>query len=287
MQTPQSAHEVMASKNGKQGQSPAYDEIATSPRKNIYVWELPVRLTHWVTVASIAILTITGLYIAHPFINTIGPASSQYLMGVVRFIHFLTAFVFTASVLLRVYWLFAGNQYAHWEQWLPVRSVRRRGIRRMLAFYTFIRRKAPAALGHNPLAGTAYTILFTLFVLQILTGFALYSLPFDGGFWPAAFGWINVLLGIPVVRVIHEIIMWLMLAFVVHHVYTAILIDKEEKSGLISSIFTGYKSLTRHQLEEVHEEETPDPHAHSFWTRLHSKSRSTNNNEITLGEKHA
>jgi Ni/Fe-hydrogenase 1 B-type cytochrome subunit len=287
MQTSQPARNVAASKGGKPGEIPAYDEIDANPRKNVYVWELPVRLTHWVTAASIVILTVTGLYIAHPFINTTGPASNQYLMGVVRFIHFVAAFVFTASVLLRVYWLFVGNQYGHWDQWLPVRAVRRRGIRRMMAYYAFIRRKAPAMLGHNPLAGTAYTILFTLFVLQILTGFALYSLPFDGGFWPTMFGWVNVLLGIPVVRVLHEIIMWLMLAFVVHHVYTAILIDNEEKSGLMSSIFTGYKSLTRSQLEEVHEEEAPDPHDQSLWTRLRRKQVSMGNGKAEIGEKHA
>ena len=31
-----------------------------------YVWEFPVRLTHWVTAAAIFVLFVTGLYIAYP-----------------------------------------------------------------------------------------------------------------------------------------------------------------------------------------------------------------------------
>jgi Ni/Fe-hydrogenase 1 B-type cytochrome subunit len=237
----------------------AREAAEAETRQNVYVWELAVRITHWVTVICIGILTVTGIYIAFPFIETTGDASGQYLMGDIRFIHFVTAFVFTASVLFRLYWMFLGNTWANWGQFLPIKAARRRGIRRMLAFYLFLRRKAPAVIGHNPLAGAAYTVVFMLFLIQILTGFALYSLPFEGGFWPATFGWITLLLGVQPVRLIHDIIMWLILAFMVHHVYTALLIDTEERSGLVSSIITGWKSFTRHQLEDAQAEDTPSP----------------------------
>ena len=228
-------------------------------RQNVYVWELPVRITHWVTVICIGILTVTGIYIAFPFIGTTGDASGQYLMGTIRFVHFATAFVFTVSVLFRIYWMFVGNKWARWKQFLPVQAARRRGIRRMLGFYVFLRRKAPDVIGHNPLAGIAYSVLFGLFLVQIATGFALYALPFDGGFFPAVFGWITLTFGVQPVRVVHDLVMWLILAFVVHHVYTAILIDIEERSGLMSSIFSGYKSLTRHQIEGAKAEESWTP----------------------------
>jgi Ni/Fe-hydrogenase 1 B-type cytochrome subunit len=244
----------------------------TASRQNVYVWELPVRITHWVTVICIGILSVTGIYIAFPFTGTTGDATNQYLMGDIRFIHFVTAFVFTASVLFRLYWMFLGNRWANWRQFLPTKAARRRGIRRMLAFYLFLRRKAPAVIGHNPLAGLAYSVVFLLFLIQILSGFALYSLPFAGGFWSAAFGWINLLLGVQPVRLIHDIIMWLILAFMVHHVYTAILIDIEERSGLVSSIITGWKSFTRHQLEAAEAEDTPDQRGKPFWARLSRKA---------------
>jgi Ni/Fe-hydrogenase 1 B-type cytochrome subunit len=228
------------------------------PRETLYVWELPVRLTHWTTVIALGVLTVTGIYIANPFIGTHGDATNQYLMGSVRFTHYVAAFVFTASVLLRIYWAFVGNKYARWRQFIPTTLNRLRGIPRMLSFYLFLRKSPPETIGHNTLAGLTYAAVFTLFILQIITGFALYSLPFSGGVWPTLFGWVIIDFGTPLVRLVHDLIMWLLIAFTIHHVYSAILIDTEEKSGLISSILTGYKSLTRSHIEKVQAEEASE-----------------------------
>jgi Ni/Fe-hydrogenase 1 B-type cytochrome subunit len=100
----------------QQGETQKGAEAET--RQNFYVWELPVRLTHWVTVICIGVLTVTGIYIAFPFIGTSGDAVNQFLMGTVRFVHFVTAFVFTVSVLSRIYWMFVGNVWASWKQFL-------------------------------------------------------------------------------------------------------------------------------------------------------------------------
>ena len=273
MQTPQPLGDIVVPRQDGHGPvSPARETSEAEPRKGIYVWELPVRITHWVNVITIGILTVTGIYIASPFIVTNGEATNQYLMGSMRFTHFVAAFVFTVSVLFRIYWAFIGNKYANWKQFIPTKPARRRGIGRMLAFYLFLRRDPPAVVGHNPLAGMAYTVVLILFVLQIITGFALYSLSFDAGtFWPTTFGWVIVIFGGQVIRLIHDIIMWLILAFTVHHVYTALLIDTEERSGLVSSIITGFKSLTRHQLEAAQAEEVPNPRRRPFWTRSSRK----------------
>jgi Ni/Fe-hydrogenase 1 B-type cytochrome subunit len=259
MQSSHPLENVTGSVGGNGSKNLPAEASDAEPRQNFYVWQLPVRITHWVTVICIGILTVTGIYIAFPFIGTTGAAVNQYLMGSMRFTHFVTAFVFTVSVLFRIYWMFVGNVWASWRQFLPTTSARRRGIGRMLGFYLFLRRKTPAVIGHNPLAGLAYTIVLILFLIQIVTGFALYSLPFDGGFWPTTFGWITVTFGVQPVRLVHDMIMWLILAFVVHHVYTATLIDIEERSGIMSSIFSGYKSFTRHQIENALAEDTPSP----------------------------
>jgi Ni/Fe-hydrogenase 1 B-type cytochrome subunit len=230
----------------------------SAPKKTVYVWDLPVRVTHWTNVICIVVLSFTGYYISNPFISVGGPASDNFLMGAVRFAHFVTAFVFTMSVLFRIYWAFASrDSYARWKQFLPVTSGRWRALRRMLGYYTFLKPSPPAEVGHNPLAGVTYMGLYVLFVLQIVTGFALWSQPFHGGFWPAAFGWMITLFGAPVIRVVHDIIMWLIIAFTIHHVYSAVLIDIEERSGLVSSIVTGSKSLTAGHLAEAAEEDAP------------------------------
>jgi Ni/Fe-hydrogenase 1 B-type cytochrome subunit len=40
-------------------------------------------------------------------------------------------------------------------------------------------------------------------------------------------------------------IMWLLLGFAVHHVYSAVLMDAEERTGILISILTGYKLVRR------------------------------------------
>jgi Ni/Fe-hydrogenase 1 B-type cytochrome subunit len=225
----------------------------------VYVWDLPVRLTHWVNVASLLVLSLTGYFIANPFIGTRGPATNQFLMGTIRFIHVVVAFVFTVSVLFRVYWAFAGNKYARWGQFLPARRGRQRALVKMVGYYTFLRREPPAEVGHNPLAGMTYIGLYILFGLQIATGFALYSQPFHDGVWKTLFGWMIVAFGAPVIRLVHTIIMYLIIAFTIHHVYSAVLIDIEARSGLVSSIVTGYKSLTGRHIAEAEAEEQRAP----------------------------
>jgi Ni/Fe-hydrogenase 1 B-type cytochrome subunit len=234
-------------------------EHMDEPKVQVYVWDLPVRLTHWINVASILVLSITGYYIANPFVSTYHSTISvlQYLMSTVRFIHFTTAFIFTVSVLFRIYWAFAGSKYARWPQFLPASSGRRRALGKMLGYYTFVRKEPPAQVGHNPLAGVTYIGLYVLFALQIVTGFALYSMPFHDGIGKTLFGWLVVAFGAQPLRLIHDIIMYLIIAFTIHHVYSAVLIDIEEQSGLVSSIITGRKSLTREHLAAAADLEQP------------------------------
>ncbi len=220
-------------------------------KQTLYVWDLPLRISHWVNVCCIVILSVTGYYIANPFITTEGPAVSQYLMGTISLIHYIAAFIFTVCVLFRIYWAFAGNKWARWNQFIPASRERLRDLGRMVRYYTFLRRNPPAEIGHNPLAGATYIGLYVLFIAQIITGFALFSLPLQDGWIKVGFGWIVVLVGVQTLKLVHFLIMFLILAFTIHHVYSAVLIDIEERSGLVSSIVTGYKTLTTRQIAEA------------------------------------
>ncbi len=217
-------------------------------REQVSVWEVPIRLIHWTIFLSIGVLSVTGYYIGDPFVIARSEAYGGYLMGWMRFIHAVAAFVFTLSVLARIYWAFAGNRYARWSEWIPVRRERLAGMLEVWVYYTygFLRGRAyPTSVGHNPLAGFSYLWLYLFFVLQILSGFALRSAGYPSGLWRTTFGWILVVFGTQTIRLVHHLLMWVMIAWAVHHVYSAILVDTEEKSGLISSMFTGYKSSLR------------------------------------------
>ncbi len=224
---------------------------ADQTQETLYVWDMPLRISHWLNVLSILALSVTGYYIASPFITTHGVATNQFLMGAIRFVHFVFAFVFTATVLFRIYWAFAGNHWARWRQFIPTSRARLRALAHMLRYYTFFRSRPPEVIGHNPLAGATYVGLYCLFLLQIVTGFALYALPLHSGFFPWAFGWITITFGEQYVRLAHDLTMWLIIAFTIHHVYSAILIDIEERSGLVSSIVTGYKTLSHRHIREA------------------------------------
>ena len=204
--------------------------------ERVYVWEVPVRLTHWVNFVAILVLSGTGFYVGNPILG-----GSVSLMAWMRGTHRITAWVFVASLALRTYWAFAGNRWASWRELFPY--LTRDGWRTMirtLQYYTFLRREPPGTVGHNSLAGLAYSAVVTLMFLQILTGLALQSLG-GAGWRHVLFGWIFSLLSLPGVRLAHHMIMWLLLGFAVHHVYSSLLMDAEEKNGLLGSIFTGYK----------------------------------------------
>src|SRR4030088_565941 len=66
----------------------------------LYVWELPVRVAHWLIVFTIIVLAITGLYLDRPFL--VGPRQDGFLLATMRFVHEIAGFVFTAALLARV-----------------------------------------------------------------------------------------------------------------------------------------------------------------------------------------
>jgi Ni/Fe-hydrogenase 1 B-type cytochrome subunit len=205
-----------------------------------YVWEWPVRLTHWINFISIVVLSVTGFYIGNPFMQ--GTNSSSYVMGWMRFCHFVFAYLFALSVLARLIWGFFGNRYASWREFFPWVSKRGwKNIRGTFNYYTFLKAKLPHVVGHNALAAMAYSAVFLLFIVQIFSGFALYGQSRPDGAWGAMTGWLLAIFGNQGLRLTHHLIMWLLVGFVIHHVYSAWLMDAKEKNGTLSSIFGGYK----------------------------------------------
>jgi Ni/Fe-hydrogenase 1 B-type cytochrome subunit len=216
---------------------------ATQTRRTIYVWQLPVRVVHWTIVLALIVLSFTGYYIHHPFLSGGGgPGHPAFTMGTMRFIHEVSGFVFIAAVLARVYWAFAGNRYANWRALLPITAQQRRGVRHMLSYYLFLRRDPPHDNGHNALAGVTYVFLYLLFFLSILSGLGLFAWVSRIPAWQTLFGWTYSVLPIQELRLLHFLLMFVFGAFAIHHVYSAVLFDTEERNGELSSIVTGWKT---------------------------------------------
>ncbi len=207
-----------------------------------YVWEVPVRVTHWVNVLCIVVLSATGLFIGTA--KTMALSPSEFVMGWVRFVHFVAAYAFAVSVLARIYWSLVGTKYASWREFFPFATAKgRQGMIETFKYYTFIGKKGPHVVGHNALAGTAYSVVFLLYLTMIATGFALYSEHAPQSFAHKATGWLFLLFTNQGLRLTHHMIMWFLLAFAIHHVYSAWLMDVKERGGVMSSIFGGYKAV--------------------------------------------
>ncbi|HWI40796.1 MAG TPA: Ni/Fe-hydrogenase, b-type cytochrome subunit [Verrucomicrobiae bacterium] len=207
-----------------------------------YVWEVPVRVTHWVNFLSIIILSLTGIYIGAP--KSLAHGASQYVMGWVRFVHFVAAYAFAVSVVSRVYWAFAGNRYASWREFVPfTRKAGRRQMADTLKYYLFLNKKAPHTVGHNTLAGTAYLAVFTLYFVMIVSGFALYAQASPGSVMHRLTAWTFHVFSNQGLRLTHHMVMWFLIAFAIHHVYSSWLMDIKERGGVMSSIFGGYKAV--------------------------------------------
>lgn len=215
-------------------------------RVKVYVWQVPVRLTHWVTVGSIVALSVTGVYIADPFLL---PPSGP-VMTTTRTVHMLAALALLLSGLVRTIWLLRGNRFARWSALVPTNREQATELFRQAAFYAFVRRDIPKVLGHNQLAATAYLALIALLVVETATGLVLYGAL---GAEPAAsiVGWVRELVGLQALRLIHHLAMWAILAIAVFHVYSCILVDHIEKNGLMSSIVSGFKYPTRDEVLEA------------------------------------
>jgi Ni/Fe-hydrogenase 1 B-type cytochrome subunit len=228
------------------------------PRIRVYVWDAVIRSTHWLIAGSIVVLAVTGIYMGNPFEGSDGPATPHFLMGWMKTIHFYSAIAFILAFCARLVWFFIGPKQASWRQFIPTTRARWHNFARTLRFYTFFSVTTPGAIAHNTVAGLAYTAVFLLYVVMIVTGLALYGASASVTSPMHAFQGLSPLIGgLQTARLVHHVVMWLILGFVIHHIYSALLTSKQERNGELDSIFSGNKFLFREELEAGKEDYGP------------------------------
>ncbi len=211
--------------------------------RRVYVWEMPVRVYHWLNALSVAVLVVTGFIIGRPVsIGGAAEAYQQYWFGTVRFAHFVAAFFFFFNFVFRIYWGFAGNRYAKWTNFIPTKpkQVKEMGeILRVDILQTKLRGRI--SIGHNSMAGFIYFLSFLAFLFQAVTGFALYS-SMSNSWFPRMFAWITPIMGGDFqVRMWHHAFMWFFILFALVHVYLVFYHDYLEGRGTTSSMVGGWK----------------------------------------------
>ena len=222
--------------------------MPTQDYKRAYVWQLPVRIFHWVNALAITVLIITGLLISHPpAILSANEASEQFWFGYVRKIHFMSAYLMVAVLLMRVYWAFKGNKYSDWKVFFPFNKEGLTSVCHTIKYDVFLQNpkvydyKKSVSVGHNNIAAISYLIMFILAIVMIATGFGLYS---DNASWflPKMFAWVPEFLGGDMnTRVLHHLTMWAFILFALVHVYLVLFHDWLEGRGESSAMISGYK----------------------------------------------
>lgn len=122
------------------------------------VWDLPVRLLHWLLVATIAAAWITS-----------------HRTGSV---HEYIGYGAGAIVLLRLLWGCTGNRYARFRQFVRPAPQTLQYLREVM------RGNAARYLGHNPLGGWMVIALLVCISLLVITGWLTTTDMFWGYAWP-------------------------------------------------------------------------------------------------------
>jgi len=226
------------------------DENAVSHGKSIksvYVYEAPVRIWHWINVLAITTLCLTGYFIGSPLPTMPGEASSSFVMGYIRAAHFIAGYTMAIGLLVRVYWAFVGNHHARELFTIPVFSrAYWSEVWSMFKWYHFLSKRPNRYVGHNPLARLMmFSLFLTTAVFMIFTGFAMYGEGAQAGSWAdRVFGWVIPLMGQSQdVHTWHHLGMWLLVFFIIMHVYAAIREDIMGRQSVISTMVSGYRTF--------------------------------------------
>ena len=214
----------------------------------VYVWQYPLRLVHWGLVISIAVLSFTGYYIHDPFI--VGQLNRPFLMGWFRFTHEAFGMIFAALFLVRMYLFLEGNRWVRWRAMVPLHTAQWKEMWEVMKFYMFINPKPVSKIGHNAIAAFSYIGIYALVFVEIVTGLVMFNWLRHSPILGPLVGWIPGMISLPNLRLIHFLLMFVFICFGVFHVHLCMLISREEKRGLMDSIFIGYKVIPAAELEK-------------------------------------
>ena len=127
------------------------DQAAAKPpamsERRILVWDLPVRLFHWLLVMLVIVSFVTG-----------------ELGGTWMQIHLWSGYTILGLLLFRLAWGFIGGHHARFSSFVRGPNAVRRYAR------TLWDRSAPRHLGHNPLGGWSVLAMLLLLLFQVATG---------------------------------------------------------------------------------------------------------------------
>jgi len=222
-----------------------------------------MRIIHWVNVVSMMIAIATGLYIAAPYYQTFmaETAVDKYVMAWNRWAHFIVAIIFDVTSIVVVYLTFFSRVDRPWRKALPNKENMTEFVEVLLNLLTLNKRKKFNS-EHNDSFNIVYFFIFHfLMITMLLTGLQMYvhglgaGLSSIGNWWPwmlhlvtdwtiPVSGWLvggGPTATLMDVRIVHHTTMWLLITWVVFHIYYQFWRTIFWKEGDISIIVGGSK----------------------------------------------
>ncbi|WP_345988403.1 cytochrome b/b6 domain-containing protein [Sulfurimonas sp. HSL1-2] len=226
-----------------------------SGRKQVKRMTGAMRIIHWANAISMVAAVITGLYIGHPYYQTLiaDGAVDKYVMAWNRWGHFIVAIIFDVTSIVVAYLYFFSRFEKPYKKLIPTgKNVAEFG-EVLLNLVTLNRRKKFDSTHSDSFNTVYFTIFHVLLVWMLFTGLQLYVHGLESGessigaWWPAllhlATDWTIPVTGgtLMDVRISHHETMWLIVTWVAFHIYYQIWRTIFWKEGDIAIVFGGSK----------------------------------------------
>ena len=199
----------------------------------IKVWDLPVRIFHWVLVLLLVFQFVTG---------KIG--------GTLMPLHVYSGYAVLVLVIFRILWGFAGSTHARFASFLAGPAATLRFARRLFS------REAVPQVGHNPLGGWMVIALVASLVVQTVSG--LFAN--DG---VATQGPLAAMVSLETsneLSQVHRLSLKVLLVLTAVHVAAVLFHWLVKKDNLMGAMFTGVKHVPEaavHERREARRDSTP------------------------------
>jgi Ni/Fe-hydrogenase 1 B-type cytochrome subunit len=214
----------------------------------VYVYELPVRIWHWVMAPCMVVLFVTGYLIGSPPPTVGGEAADSFSFGYIRFAHFAAAYILIVSFLARLAWAFVGNTFSREIFVMPLLLLKPAwwaGLFDQARYYLFLKRNPRPWQGHNPIAMAAMFFMYVLgTAFMMVTGLALYGEGLGMQSWAFKLfsSWALPLFGYSMnVHTLHHLGMWYLAVFTIVHIYMAIREDICSGHTMMSTMINGWR----------------------------------------------
>jgi Ni/Fe-hydrogenase 1 B-type cytochrome subunit len=214
-----------------------------------------MRVNHWVVAFSMIAAVITGLYIGHPYYQSFisDPAVGKYVMAWNRWIHFMIAIIFDVSSIVVAYLYFFSRFEKPYKKLIPSATNIKEFIDVVINLITLNRVKKFDSSHADSFNAVFFFAFHLMLVWMLLTGLQLYvhglesGLSSIGSWWPAmlhlATDWTISATGgtLMDVRIAHHISMWLIIVWVIFHVYYQVWRTIFWSEGDIAIVVSGNK----------------------------------------------